>query len=159
MDKLKWCFKKEQGLRMIEPNKNLAQAYLVKAEEALTSLRINTIKDWKISTAYYTIYFSLYALLMRIGIRCEIHSCTISFVQHYLASYFTPEELVFFERALETRVDAQYYVDRSVSNENYSRLIKNAPLVLAQCRSLLEQFTEKEINVLRTQVKKLLLSK
>ena len=69
MDKIKWCSGKKEGLSLIESNSNLAEAYLKKAEEALESMRINVIKDWKISTAYYTIYFSLYSLLIKIGIK------------------------------------------------------------------------------------------
>ena len=65
MDKIKWCAGKKEGLRLIEPNSNLATAYIKKAEEALESMRVNIIKDWKISTAYYTIYFSLYAILTK----------------------------------------------------------------------------------------------
>ena len=45
MDKIKWCAGKKEGLRLIEPNSNLAEAYLKKAEEALESMRVNVIKD------------------------------------------------------------------------------------------------------------------
>lgn len=78
MKKVKWCLQKREGLEIITPNSNLALAYLKKAEDALEAMRVNTIKDWKISTAYYAKYFSLYALLMKIGIKCNIHSCTIT---------------------------------------------------------------------------------
>ena len=74
---------------MVEPNSNLAEAYIKKAEEALESMRINVVKDWKISTAYYTLYFSLYSILTRIGIKCEIHSCTIAFAKRFLREFFS----------------------------------------------------------------------
>ena len=35
MDKIKWCAGKKEGLSLIEPNSNLAEAYIKKAEEAL----------------------------------------------------------------------------------------------------------------------------
>ena len=114
MDKLKWCAGKKEGLKLIESNSNLAEAYIKKAEEALESMRINTIKDWKISTAYYTIYFSIYALLTKIGIKCEIHSCTIEFAKQFLKEYFSKEELDFVEDSLKARIDSQYYVDKTV---------------------------------------------
>jgi len=81
MDKIKWCVGKKEGLSLVEPNSDLANAYLKKAKEALESMRVNIIKDWKISTAYYKIYFSLYAILMKLGIKCGIHSCTIEFAK------------------------------------------------------------------------------
>jgi uncharacterized protein (UPF0332 family) len=83
MDKIKWCVKKKEGLSLVEPNNDLVKAYLKKAEEALESMRINVIKDWKISTAYYTIYFSLYSILVKLGVKCEIHSCTLEFAKNF----------------------------------------------------------------------------
>ena len=93
MDKIKWCAGKKGGLSLIEPNSDLARAYLKKAEESLESMRVNIIKDWKISTAYYTIYFSLYAVLMKLGIKCGIHSCTIEFAKRFLREYFEELEM------------------------------------------------------------------
>lgn len=72
MDKLRWCMKK--WLKITDPSTNLAEAYIMKAEEALLSIPINKVKDWKIATAYYTMYFSLYSLLAKIGIKSENHS-------------------------------------------------------------------------------------
>src|SRR3989339_1992166 len=95
MDKIKWCAGKKEGLSLIEPNSDLTNAYIKKAEEALESMRVNIIKDWRISTAYYTIYFSLYSVLMKIGIKCEIHSCTIAFAKRFLKEYFEEAELDF----------------------------------------------------------------
>jgi hypothetical protein len=65
MNKIKWCVGKKDGLNLIEPNNDLAKAYLIKAEEALESMRVNVVKDWKISTSYYALYFSLYAIMMK----------------------------------------------------------------------------------------------
>src|SRR3989338_6851608 len=88
MDKIKWCAGKKDGLSLIEPNSDLAEAYTKKAEEALESLMVNVIKDWKISTAYYTLYFSLYSILTKIGIKCGIHSCTIAFTKRFHRGFF-----------------------------------------------------------------------
>ena len=57
-------------------------------------MQVNITKDWKISTAYYTIYFSLYALLMKIGVKCEIHSCTIEFARQLLKEQISKEEVM-----------------------------------------------------------------
>jgi uncharacterized protein (UPF0332 family) len=34
--------------------------------------------DWTATTAYYARYFALYALFMKIGVKSEIHDCTIN---------------------------------------------------------------------------------
>ncbi len=154
MNKILWCAKKKGGLSLIEPNPDLAQAYIKKAEEALESMRINVIKDWKISTAYYTLYFSLYSILTKIGVKCEIHSCTIEFAKRFLKDYFNEEELDFTEDSLKARIDSQYYVDRTVPDEQYNKMIENAPEFLIKCKSILIKLNEKKINEIRNEFQK-----
>lgn len=153
MDKIKWCLKKKDGLSLVEPNANLAEAYMNKAEESLESMRINTIKDWKISTAYYSMYFSLYAILMKLGVKCEIHSCTLECAKRFLKEYFSQEECDFLEDSLKARIDAQYYVDREVSDVQYQKMIKRSPEFLVKCKSVILQLNEKKINEIRKQLK------
>ena len=159
MDKIKWCAGKKEGLSLIEPNSNLAEAYIQKAEEALESLRVNIIKDWKISTAYYTLYFSLYSVLTKIGIKCEIHSCTIAFAKRFLREFFSDEDLDFTEDSLKARIDSQYYVDRTVSDEQYHKMIKNTPEFLVKCKTILIKLNEKKINEIRKEFQKALIEK
>ena len=155
MDKIKWCTGKREGLSLIEPNSNLAEAYIIKAEEALESLRVNIIKDWKISTAYYTIYFSLYSLLVKIGIKCEIHSCTIEFARQYLNEYLSEDDINFAEDSLKARIASQYYVDRTVSDVQFNKMVKSAPEFLVKCKSILIKLNEKRINEIRRSFGKL----
>ena len=149
MNKIKWCAGKKEGLSLTEPNSNLAEAYIKKAEEALESMGADISKDWKISTAYYTIYFSIYALLTRIGIKCEIHSCTIEFTKQFLKEYFSEKDLDFTEDSLKARIDSQYYVDRTVPDSQYNKMIKQAPEFLVKCKSILLKLNEKKINEIR----------
>lgn len=146
MDKIKWCLGKKEGLSVVKPNPNLANAYIKKAEEALASMRVNIIKDWKISTAYYTMYFSLYAIFTKIGIKCEIHSCTIEFAKRFLKEYFEDVELNFIEDSLKARVDSQYYIDRTVPDEQYQKMLQEAPQFLIKCKSILSKLNEKRVN-------------
>ena len=154
MDKIKWCARKREGLSLIEPNSDLANAYLKKAEEALESMRVNIIKDWKISTAYYTIYFSLYAVLMKLGVKCEIHSCTIEFAKRFLKEFFEEKELDFTEDSLKARVDSQYYIDRTVPVEQYNKMVQKAPEFLVKCKSVLIKLNEKKVNEIRDKFQK-----
>jgi len=154
MDKIKWCAQKKEGFSIIEPNENLANAYVKKAEEALESMRINTIKDWKIATGYYTIYFSLYALLMKIGIKCEIHSCTIEFAKMFLMEYFEDNELQFLKDSFKARIDSQYYIDRTVPDEQYNRMIRGVPEFLVKCKAVLIKLNEKKIAEIRSKFEK-----
>ena len=130
MDKIKWCLKAKNGLELIEPNEDLSKAYIKKAEDSLRAVSVlKDNKDWEISSAYYTMYFSLYAILMKIGLKCGIHSCTISFMRHFLNKNFTSEEIELIEKSQKARIDAQYYSDRNISDELYKGIIKNLPLL------------------------------
>ncbi len=59
-NKLAWCAGVKNGITLIEPNENLASAYLKKSEDAMDAMHSVTSRDWKISAAYYSLYFSLY---------------------------------------------------------------------------------------------------
>ena len=82
-EKLKWYSKKTNGLKISNENENLAKEYIDSAEETLSILQEIKGKSnmWLATTKYYCEYFAVYALLMRIGIKCEIHECTIAVCQ------------------------------------------------------------------------------
>ena len=76
-----WC--KKQGLKLITPNTNLSKEYYKNAEETLriTNLIKNSGSNmWLATQKYYTEYLAAYAILMKIGIKTEIHSYTIEII-------------------------------------------------------------------------------
>ena len=108
-ENLIWCFRQKRGIRIAEPNPNLTKAYLKKATSALNTmtaaLQINEA-DWTATTAYYARYFALYALLMKIGVKSEIHDCTINMAQllanHRILSQNLVDDIA---EAKQTRID------------------------------------------------------
>lgn len=156
MSRIIWCLNQKNGIKIIEPNQNLSQAYILKAEDSLESIQVNIKKEWKIATTYYTIYFSLYAILMRIGIKSEIHSCTFDFVKEYLNEFFTKEEIELIEDSLKARIDVQYFVDKDIPDELYSKLIEFAPHILIKSKSILSKLTEMKIRSIRDEIRSLM---
>jgi len=152
MDKITWCLQKKDGLELIDPNSNLSEAYMKKAESALASMRVVTEKEWIIATAYYTMYLAVYAIMMKIGVKCEIHSCSIEFVKVFLDKYFNEEESDFLKKSLQARIDKQYYIDREVADEQYDTMVKRAPEYLIKAKSILMQISEKEIKEIRNRI-------
>jgi len=152
MVSINWCLKAKNGLELIESNTNLSKAYIKKAEDSLKSIEINTIKEWKITTAYYSIYFSLYAILMKIGIKCEIHSCTIEFAKRFLKDYFNKEDFELLEDAFKARIDTQYYVNKDVPNEQYKGILNQAPIFFTKCKNILLKITQREIGDIRKEL-------
>ncbi len=153
MDKFTWCSIQNDGFELIGPNPNLAEAYLRKSEDALNTAHAEISRDWQISAAYYAIYFSVYAILMKIGIKCEIHACTIEFTKQFLNNHFSQDELRIITSALKTRIDAQYYTDRNIPDKRYQDLLEYAPRFLVKSKTIILQMEEKEILDIRTRFK------
>ena len=153
MDQIKWCIRQKKGIELVEPSDNLRDAYLIKAEEALEVLRATDIRDWQLTTAYYAVYNSMYALLMKIGIKCEIHSCTIEFTKRFLKNHFSSEDSELIDKAFSAKIDSQYYVNRKVPDQNYDLIMKKTPLFMVKCKNMVLE--QKEINEIRNKVSSL----
>ena len=156
MISLKWCANQSSGFKLIEPNPNLAEDYSLKAETALESIRTETAKEWKITKAYYAMYFSLYSIMMKLGIKCENHSCSILFMKEILSEFFTLEEYKFLKESMKARIDSQYYTNRDVSNDFYNSMLKQAPIFLMKCKSIKLSLNEKKIQEIRRNFEKAL---
>ena len=107
--------------------------------------------DWVATTAYYSRYFVLYALLQKCGIKSEIHDCTIS-LMHFL---FVDEDIIPKELytelllAKDLRVDAQYYVTEQIDEEKLkadSATVRNFVLKMEE---VIENITDLQIKKTR----------
>lgn len=150
MDKLSWCKRQKSGIELIEQNQNLSQEYFEKAENALRAVKaLEGNEEWQISSAYYAMYFSLYAILMRIGIKCEIHACTIEIMKRALTKYFSNEDIELLQKSLTARINSQYYTDRDVKEEQRITMVENASKFHLKCKEIVIILTSKEILAIR----------
>ncbi len=152
MSKFKWCLGIKNGLEIREPNANLTEAYIQKAESALESMRLVKKQDWVIATAYYSMYFSIYAILIKIGIKCENHACTIECIKEILKKEYNEEEIEFLEKSMQARIDKQYYTDREVADEQSNEMMRRAPEFLIKSKEIIARLTEKEIKRIRQEI-------
>jgi uncharacterized protein (UPF0332 family) len=111
--RLKWCEKQKKGIKLIEPNDNLALEYLRNAEETLSIL--STIQGdsnmWLATTKYYCEYFAVYSFLIKIGVKSEIHDCTLVIVELFEDNDFLPKGTSkMLEGDKKVRIDNQYYL-------------------------------------------------
>jgi uncharacterized protein (UPF0332 family) len=109
---LNWCAKQKKGIRIIKGSENLQKAYLGKSNESIRSMEINAregISEWAISASYYAKYFAIYALLSRIGVKCEIHDCTIALFSYLFSDELEPEIIESLKQAKQERIEVQYY--------------------------------------------------
>jgi len=126
MKKIDWCKKQERGIKIQEPNDNLSKEYFENSEESLKVLK--SIRDtksnmWLATTKYYIEYFGVYSVLMKLGIKCEIHDCTIALVG-FLEDFgiFEKNTYKILEEDKELRIDNQYYLKNKPVNIDFDEL-------------------------------------
>lgn len=152
MKKISWCKKQDKGIKLIGPNENLSQKYIEEAEETLRILKsisnMNS-KIWNATTKYYTRYLAIYSLLMKIGIKCEIHDCTIA-----LARFLEKERIIEkgiaakIEKDKTIRIGNQYYLKQINVNID----IKELSNFLLSIRQSLSKLTNEKINQIRNKI-------
>lgn len=154
MEKIKWCLNIKKGIELVEPNENLSKVYIKKSENALkAAIVLKKIKDWEISSCYYAMYFALYAILMKVGVKCENHSCTIEFMKELLKNHFSEEDVELIKKSMKARIDVQYYTNRNIAKDQYEKMVNRAPSFLIKCKEVLLKIKEEEINSIRTRIK------
>ena len=155
MRTINWCKKQDAGIKIQEPNDNLSQEYYENAEESLKVLRSITKTQsnmWLATTKYYVEYFAVYSVLMKIGIKCEIHDCTIA-----LAKFLENEEVIekgtlrILEKDKGLRIDNQYYLKNRPVDIDFEKL---SDFMLSIKRSL-DRLDDKKIKELREKIKDL----
>ena len=148
MANINWCKKQEKGIKIVEPNINLSEDYIKSAEETLVLLR--DVKDksniWSATMKYYCEYFAVYSLLIRIGIKCEIHDCTIKICEFLEKEGVLPKGTFDrLEKDKGLRTDNQYYLKNIKVEINFSELSN----LILQIKNIASTLTLEEINRIR----------
>jgi uncharacterized protein (UPF0332 family) len=114
------------------------------------ALQINEA-DWTATTAYYARYFALYALLMKIGVKSEIHDCTINIAQMLAHHGILSQNLVNdIAEAKQTRIDTQYYIATQLNQEEIRKNAETARNFVLEIEQKIENITSKQVNTIRT---------
>ena len=152
-----YCFKKAAGLRLIEPNENLMKVYRRKSKSALNMLNSALEKqenEWVLDTSYYSKYFIVYALFMKVGIKSEIHECTIFALKSLFVDEGVIDEDIYneLEKSKELRVGALYY-DKDFGREQIMKRAEVAPDFCLKVESVLDNISEADIEKVRNKFK------
>ncbi len=153
-NQVSWCWRQKRGIKLEEPNSNLCLAYIEKAKSALNMLDSAVEKeeiDWIATTAYYSRYFILYALLQKCGIKSEIHDCTISLMNFLFVEENIVEEQFYAELLLakDLRVDTQYYVMERIDKEKLKTDSATARNFVLKIEEVIDSITETQIQRIR----------
>ncbi len=124
---MKWCKQQKKGIKLISPNNNLAKEYMQTSEETLETLKSikNKSRIWLAATKYYCEYFAVYSLLMKTGIKSEIHECTIAISRLLEKNKIMPSGYTtILEKDKNLRIDNQYYLKNKDVQINHNDLLK-----------------------------------
>lgn len=157
---LKWCLKQRKGIRLIKPSENLIKAYQEKSRNALRSMDVNAregITEWAISASYYAKYFAVYALLTKIGVRCEIHDCTIALFEHLFQHRLPPETLGELRKSKSDRIETQYYTRKITIDLDQS--MKDTKTFILEIEETLDSLNKEKTIQLSNELKKLTANK
>ncbi len=146
---------KEEGkLKLVEPSEEVKQAYLRKSSSYIDSAKLllkNKKLEEAVSMAYYSMYYSLLALLFRAGIKSENHTASILVLKE-LFGLDNSKVL----KAKKERIDKQYYIDFKVVESDVKNLIKLAEEFNAEIFDLLEKLSLSDIERVRYKFKKMM---
>ena len=140
MVNLDWCKKQIGGISLIEKKQHLSESYLREAYDSFDACLKNTGK-WKVITGYYSCYNALYSILMKCGIKSEIHDCSIKLM---ILFDFSDTEIKFLEDLKRKKINAQYYL-REVNLDDVSK-VKN---FILRCELILNDLNDDVINQVR----------
>jgi hypothetical protein len=147
MDNLNWCFKQAKGIKLIEPNMNVAKSYLKDAKRDFDLINKKEPK-WNIIKEYYTCYNAFYSLLAKCGIKCEIHDCTLKLLPLFEFSRSFCDKML--DLKIE-RINVQYYLGNA--KKDYFDFTKE---FLEFCEIKFLELNDSQIIQLRNKLKELL---
>ena len=130
------------------------------AESALGTM--NREKEFNslfaISACYYSMYYSLYAILMKIGVKCEIHSCTLELMKFALPEFYSEEDIKTIKKAFDIRNIAQYYADRVIEKTASDYIILQAPIFINKSKEIIARVNETDIKNIRNKISQIMLT-
>ena len=145
---------REKKIQIVEPNEEVKNAYLQRSEESLRSARvlfdINNLKD-SVALTYYSMYYSLLALLFRVGIKCENHTGSIMLLKQVFGV-----DNGQIAAAKKERVDKQYYVDFQVSRNEVSEMITIAEKFNSDVFNFIDTLNQQDIDRYRDRINEIL---
>ena len=146
-NKIKWCLKQRKGIKLVNLKPHLSLSYMKEADETLENMFCVKGK-WKLITAYYACYNSLYSLFMQSGIKCEIHDCSLELM--FLFD-FDEKDIDFLNNLKEKRIKVQYYLeDLFLEDENKVKMF------VFKCKTLLNNLNSEKIETIRSKIDNLL---
>jgi uncharacterized protein (UPF0332 family) len=146
MNKIKWCLCQKKGIQLTELKPHLSKSYMDEADETLENV-FSAKGKWKTITAYYACYSALYSILMKCGIKSEIHECTIELMELF---DFIDDEKQYLRNLKDDRVKAQYYLKNIILEDE-----EPVKKFVMKCKIILTNLNDEEVEIIRKKISEL----
>jgi len=138
--------KKQNKLELVEPSEEIKESYLRDSESYLFSAKtLFNIKKLKETTqlTYFSAYYSVLALLFRVGIKSETHTASLILLKEFFGldnSFISKLKI----KRLET-----YYPDFEIEKQNLKELIQNTEEFNANIFDFISKLNQEKIKIYR----------
>ncbi len=143
IEKVKWCICQKKGIELTEPKPHLSEAYMAESDDTLGNV-FSAKGKWKTIISYYACYSAFYSVLMKCGIKSEIHDCTLELMALF---DFTNEEKNIMMNLKDDRIRAQYYLKNIVLKDE-----EGVKRFIFKCKIILKSLSSKNIEDIRKQI-------
>lgn len=142
--KIYWCCKKKSGIKLTELKSHLDKSYIEESENDLEEINLVGGK-WKVIISYYACYEAVYSLLMKCGVKSEIHDCTIELMSLF---GFEENEINFLKDLKKTREENQYYLKRNKLEDE-----EKVRSFVWRCKEISQELNSEKIEEIRSKIK------
>lgn len=121
--------RKENKIKIIEPNKNIAKAYKIKSDNSLRAANLllkEGLYEESIVFSYYSMYLKSLSYLVKEGIRSETHQGTILLLKE------KGMDTRRLEKAKDLRIEKQYFTDSHTNKELAREIISDAEIFISE---------------------------
>lgn len=95
-------------------------------------------------------YYALYSLLTKTGVKSEIHKCSI-LLMDFFEEYSAQDKKDILD-AFELRNNMQYYVDKIIDEKIVKKLYASAPAFVTKTQNILFSLDNKKTEEIRAKI-------
>ena len=153
------CAGQKRGIRLVEPSECLRRAYAGKSHDSMRMLQSSIDQgaaDWAYSASYHAMYFSAYAVLMRAGLKCEIHDCVMVLIGRLFGDSIDAGLVGDFKTAKKMWVEAMYYTTVAGQVEDADRLTATTRRFVLSMEELADCLNNEEIEAARARLRQVM---
>jgi len=140
MNKLEWCKQQKKGIELIDVKLHLSDSYMIEADDSIVNM-LNTSGSWQLIIGYYACYNALYSILMKCGIKSEIHDCSIALMSLF---NFSESDVKLISKLKDLRIKNQYYLEKNVLED-----IDGVKDFVLKCKQILNNLKDCDVEKVR----------